>query len=125
LACNDDDGGPTSRINLMPTTAGTTYHLLVGGYGAHVGNLALHLNYFSPPQFDVSPTNISVVVSSNGQFNAAVSGTQPISLQWYFGNTPLADSARLSGVTNGTLNIANVNTNDGGIISWLRPIGLA
>ncbi len=113
VACNDDTYDITSELTI-PTTAGTTYYFLVGGYGGHVGNLVFHLNYFTPPAFDVQPTNISVIVSSNAQFAAAVSGTQPISQQWYFNNAPLADGGRISGVTNLTLNIAGVITNDGG-----------
>ncbi|MEY4918309.1 MAG: hypothetical protein RL616_2222, partial [Verrucomicrobiota bacterium] len=111
--CNDDTAGFTSEL-YIPTTAGVTYYFLVGGYNAHVGNLVFHLHHFTPPAFDVSPTNIAVIVSSNGQFSATVSGTQPIALQWYFNSVPLADGGRISGVTNAALNIANVNTNDGG-----------
>ena len=111
--CNDDTDGFTSEL-LIPTTAGVTYYFLVGGYSAHVGNLVFHLHHFTPPAFDVQPTNIAVIVSSNGQFSATISGTQPISQQWYFNNAPLADGGRISGVTNTTLNIAGVITNDGG-----------
>ncbi|MDR3456038.1 MAG: immunoglobulin domain-containing protein [Verrucomicrobiae bacterium] len=113
VACNDDYDGVTSALSL-PTTAGTTYYLLIGGYDGHVGNLVFHLNYQTPPAFDVQPTNISVVVSSNATFTTAISGTQPISAQWYFNNTPLVDGGRISGSTNPVLNIVNVNPNDGG-----------
>ena len=99
---------------LIPTTAGVTYYFLAGGYNAHVGNLVFHLHHFTPPAFDVQPTNIAVIVSSNGTFSATLSGTQPIALQWYFNNASLADGGRISGVMNALLNIANVNTNDGG-----------
>ncbi len=113
VACNDDSGGPTSQLT-WPTIAGVTYAILAGGYNAHVGNLVLHLNHFTPPAFDLQPTNLSVVVSSNATFVTTVSGTQPISLQWYFNNAPLTDGGRISGATNATLNLANIGTNDGG-----------
>ena len=113
VGCNDDMNGVTSALTI-PTTAGVTYYFLIGGYTAHVGNLVFHLNHFTPPVFDVPPTNIAVVVSSNGTFSTTLSGTQPIALQWFFNNAPLADGGRITGVTNATLNIANVNTNDGG-----------
>ncbi len=113
LDCNDDTDGVTSALTI-PTTAGVTYYFLIGGYNAHVGNLVFHLNHFTPPAFDVQPTNISVVVSSNGNFSATLSGSLPMRLQWYFNSLPLADGGRISGVTNSTLNIANVLTNDGG-----------
>ncbi|MBW8865141.1 MAG: immunoglobulin domain-containing protein, partial [Verrucomicrobia bacterium] len=113
VACNDDYDGVTSALSI-PTTAGTTYYFLIGGYSAHVGNLMFHLNYFTPPAFDVQPTNLAVVVSSNAVFSTSISGTQPVSYQWYFNNGPLTDDGRISGSTNTSLTIANVNTNDGG-----------
>jgi len=113
VACNDDFGGVTSQVTL-PTTAGTTYLILAGGYDADAGNLMLHLNHFAPPAFAVQPTNISVVVSSNGSFSPTLSGSLPMSFQWFFNNSPLTDGGRISGSTNSTLNIAGVQTGDGG-----------
>jgi alpha-tubulin suppressor-like RCC1 family protein len=113
LACNDDTGGITSQV-ILPTTAGTTYSILAGGYSSDAGNLVLHLNHLTPPAFAVQPTNQSVVVSSNASFLTTVSGTQPISFQWYFNNAPLVDGGRISGSTNATLNIAGIQTGDAG-----------
>ena len=115
VQCSDDviGVGVTSQVT-MPTTAGTTYIILAGGYGSDSGNLVLHLNHLTPPAFVMQPTNTSVVVSSNASFTATLAGTLPMSLQWYFNDAPLADGGRISGSTNSTLNIANVQTNDGG-----------
>ena len=113
IACNDDFGGVTSQVT-VPTTAGTTYFILAGGYASDAGNLVLHLNYLTPPAFPVQPTNTAVVVSSNATFSATLAGTLPMSLQWYFNNAPLADGGRISGSTNSVLNIASVQTGDGG-----------
>jgi hypothetical protein len=112
-ACNDDTGGVTSQI-ILPTTAGTTYLILAGGYDSDAGNLVLHLNYFTPPAFVLQPTNISVIISSNGTFSTTLTGSLPMSFQWYFNNTPLVDGGGISGSTNSTLNIAGVQTNNGG-----------
>ena len=115
VACDDDTPGVgvVSQI-FLPTTAGTTYYILAGGYQSDAGDLMLHLNHLTPPSFAVWPTNLSVVVSSNAIFNPTISGTQPMSFQWFFNNTPLTDGGRISGSTNSTLTIANVQTNDGG-----------
>ncbi|HEV2695324.1 MAG TPA: immunoglobulin domain-containing protein [Verrucomicrobiae bacterium] len=113
VACDDDSDGVTSALSI-PATAGTTYYFLAGGYDGHVGNLVFHLNYLTPPAFNPQPTNIFVVVSSNATLTTAITGTQPITQQWYFNNAPLADNGRISGSTNAVLNIANVNLNDGG-----------
>ena len=113
VACNDDYNGVTSQVSL-PTVAGTTYFILAGGYGSDAGNLVLHLNHLTPPAFAGQPTNISVIVSSNGNFSATLSGTTPISLQWFFNNAPVTDNGHFSGSTNAILNLTNVTTNDGG-----------
>src|SRR5271169_908498 len=60
VACNDDTDGVTSQVTI-PTTAGTTYSILVGGYGSDAGNLVLHLNYLTPPAFVIQPTNEAVI----------------------------------------------------------------
>jgi alpha-tubulin suppressor-like RCC1 family protein len=112
-ACNDDTGGVTSQV-ILPTTPGTTYYILAGGYSSDAGNLMLHLNHLTPPAFVVQPTNQSVVVSSNASFTATLAGTVPMSFQWYFNNAPLVDDGRISGSTNSTLNIATILTNDAG-----------
>jgi alpha-tubulin suppressor-like RCC1 family protein len=114
VACNDDaDGQPTSQI-MFPTAAGTTYYILAGGYASDAGNLVLHLNHLTPPAFDVEPTNLFVDVGSNAVFTDTMSGSQPMSFQWYFNNTPLADGGRVSGSATAALTINNVTTNDGG-----------
>ena len=99
VACNDDTVGVTSQV-ILPTTAGTTYYILAGGYGGRVGNLVFHLNYLTPPAFAVQPTNLSVVVSSNAILSPTLSGTPPMSFQWYFNGTPLVEGGRISGSTN-------------------------
>jgi alpha-tubulin suppressor-like RCC1 family protein len=113
VACNDDFEGATSQVT-VPTMAGTTYFILAGGYGSDAGNLVLHLNYLTPPAFDVKPANLLVAISSNALFSPTLSGTQPMSFQWYFNNTLLADDGHISGSTNATLTITNVQMNDGG-----------
>ena len=113
VACNDDTGGVTSQVTL-PTTAGTTYSILAGGYSSDAGNLVLHLNHLTPPAFAVQPTNQSVVVSSNASFSATLTGALPMSFQWYFNGTPLVDDGRISGSTTASLSISNITTADAG-----------
>ncbi|MGA2243795.1 MAG: immunoglobulin domain-containing protein [Verrucomicrobiota bacterium] len=114
VACNDDAaGGVTSQI-IAPTTAGTTYYILAGGYDSDAGNLVLHVNYQTPPEFAVEPADLSVAVGSNAVFSPTLTGTLPIGFQWYFDSLPLVDGGRISGSTSSTLTIANVMTNDGG-----------
>ncbi len=85
VACNDDviGVGVTSQVS-FPTTAGTTYFILAGGFGSDAGNLVLHLNHLTPPTFVVQPTNTSVVVSSNASFTATLAGTRADELPMVF-----------------------------------------
>ena len=113
VACNDDTGGVTSQVTIL-TTAGTTYFILAGGYSAHTGNLVLHLNHLTPPAFAVQPADQSVVVSNTATFSAALTGALPMSFQWYFNSSPLADDGRISGSTTANLSISNITTADAG-----------
>jgi len=113
VACNDDTGGVTSQVTI-PTTAGTTYSILAGGYSAHTGNLVFHLNHLTPPAFAVQPTNESVVVTSNASFSATLTGALPMSFQWYFNSMPLVDDGRITGSATASLSISNITTADAG-----------
>ena len=116
IACNDDTGGDTSQITLL-TTAGTTYSILAGGYSAHTGNLVFHLNHLTPPAFAVQPANQSVVVGSNANFNATLTGALPMSFQWYFNGAPLMDDGRINGSATASLIVSNITTADAGSYS--------
>ncbi len=111
--CNDDFNGLTSQVS-TPTVAGVTYFLLAGGYGGSAGNLILHTHLLTPPVFEVQPTNLAVIITSNASFAPIISGATPMSFQWYFNHTPLADDGRIVGSTNSTLNIAAVTLADDG-----------
>src|ERR1039458_2425018 len=112
-ACNDDSGGINSQI-ILPTTAGVTYRILIGGYGAHVGNLIFHLNFLTAPAFITQPASESVLAGSTANFSATLTGALPMSLQWFFKNNPLTDNGRISGSLTANLIISNVTTADAG-----------
>ena len=62
-----------------------------------------------PPAIVSQPADQTVMLGSNATFTISVSGTPPLSCQWYFnGNNPIVLA------TNFTLSIANVQTNDAG-----------
>lgn len=113
VACDDDTGGMTSQATL-PTTAGTTYSILVGGYGAHTGNLVFHLTHLTPPAFVVQPATQSVLVNSNVSFSATLTGALPMTFQWFFNGAPLVDDGRIVGSTTASLSISNLSTADAG-----------
>jgi len=116
LQCSDDviGVGVTSQVTIS-TTAGTTYFILAGGYGSDAGNLVLHLNHLTPPAFAVQPTNESVVISNTASFSATLTGALPMSFQWSFNGTPLADDGiHIAGSATASLSISNITTADAG-----------
>jgi len=113
VACNDDTGGINSQV-ILPATAGVTYRFLVGGYSAHVGNLIFHLDFLTAPAFITQPASQTVLAGSNATFNATLTGALPMSFQWFFNGTPLANDGRISGSATASLSIANITTADAG-----------
>lgn len=67
-----------------------------------------------PPVFTSQPQSSTNAVGSTAVLAANVIGTAPISCQWLFNGTPLTDNGRISGATNSTLIISNLQTNDTG-----------
>ena len=105
--CNDDTDGVTSQITL-PVAAGVTYYILAGGYSAHVGNLVLHLAFLTPPLITTQPTNQTMTEGGNVTFSVTASGTLPLSYQWSFNGTNIAEA------TNTTLTLTNVQVSQAG-----------
>jgi len=116
LQCSDDviGVGVTSQVTI-PTTAGTTYFILAGGYDSDAGNLVLHLNHLTPPAFAVQPASESVVISNTASFSATLTGALPMSFQWSFNGTPLVDDGiHIAGSATANLSISNITTADAG-----------
>ena len=66
------------------------------------------------PSFTSSPSAVTVATGKTATFTAAVSGTTPISYFWLKNNSPLANSATVSGANTATLTISNVADTDAG-----------
>jgi len=94
--------------------------------GTNDAFLARIISNVLPPVITVSPTNQTVGVSSNAIFSVTVtSGTPPFSYQWQVEDTNGVwtnlvngeiNGGTISGATNATLAISDVQTNNGGII---------
>ncbi len=69
-------------------------------------NAALTVGY--APSITVQPQSVEVSQGTNVSFTVGVSGTGPMSYQWYFDNVPLAQA------TNSILVLANVQAANGG-----------
>src|SRR5208283_5717638 len=67
-----------------------------------------------PPAITLQPTNQLVGAGSTVAFAIAATGTAPLRYQWQTNGTGLLNGGRISGATNATLIISNVQTNDSG-----------
>ncbi len=69
VLCNDDFCGLQSEITIMPLYAGTTYYIIVDGYGSNSGNYTLTVTGPPPPSGpDVCPgLTISAVPFTDSQ----------------------------------------------------------
>lgn len=101
---------PASQLgNVAPTQLAVSsggLFVLIGNKVFRVG-LVNGLPLFAP-QINTQPTGFAVHPGTNLTLTATVTGEGPLSLQW------LKNGAELTGETNTTLNLANVNTNDSG-----------
>jgi len=80
--------------NLLGMTASTFATLTVTGV---------------PPAITVQPANLTVTVGQTANFSVTASGTDPLFYQWYYNTNTV-----LTGETNSSLALLNVNTNQAG-----------
>ena len=82
--------------------------------GAATSSVASVTVLYLPPAFGVPPTSQTRILGDSVTFFSPATGSLPISYQWFFEGTPLADGARVTGSANYTLNITGLQTNDAG-----------
>jgi hypothetical protein len=87
---------------------------------SHVANLTVFVPSTNPPvitNITITPSS-PVLVGTNVTISAAAGGTGPLSYQWFFQNfvdfttNKLTDGTNISGTTNSSLSISNVQTSD-------------
>jgi hypothetical protein len=109
------NGGYCSGVSTIITMAtGDSTHvaplppasLLVGGFPG--------LGLGQSPMILVPPINQVVGIGRTALFTVLATGTAPLSYQWQFNGTNLADGSRLAGSLTPALSILNVQSNDAG-----------
>ena len=110
------NGATNSTLTIQQVVAPDAgrYQVVVSNSHGSVTSSNATLMVLFPPAVAAQPSNQSVLLTSNASFVVSVTGTAPLSLQWYFNGAPLIDGGRISGSATANLNIANVQTDDAG-----------
>jgi uncharacterized repeat protein (TIGR03803 family) len=111
IACGDDSDGEVTSVLTNLATAGTSYYILAGGYGAREGNLVFHLGFASregPPTVLDQPRNQVVASGGSATFSLTAAGTSPLKYQWRKNGSPI------EGGTSPTCSLKSVQLVDSG-----------
>ena len=95
------------RANLQPAAAGV-YSVVIANAVGGVTSSNATLTVLVPPTITLQPTDQAGGIGSNVIFSVTVDGTAPLSLQWKFYESVLADA------TNATLVLTNLQIVDEG-----------
>ena len=68
----------------------------------------------TPPVITTHPTNQTVDAGSTATFTVAGSGSSPMWFQWYFNGVKISNGSGVTGATNTTLTLANLQTAQSG-----------
>ncbi|MEK7782159.1 MAG: immunoglobulin domain-containing protein, partial [Verrucomicrobiota bacterium] len=118
------DGGRYSVVTTTNLTTLTIVSLLLGDAGAYsltatnpfgsATSSIASLTVLLPPAITTPPQSQSAAFGSNISFQVVATGSAPLSYQWFFNSTPLADDARHSGATTPQLSVSNLQVSDTG-----------
>ena len=104
--------GASTSTNYILAIMGIYTVVVHSGSYSGTGSYGLSLTVFggcaSLPSVSVTPTNLVVAAGSSAAFTAAASGPTPLYYQWWFGTN------LVTGATNTTYSIAQVQTNNVG-----------
>ncbi|MGD0412956.1 MAG: choice-of-anchor tandem repeat GloVer-containing protein, partial [Verrucomicrobiota bacterium] len=128
-------GGAAAAVLVSLNAAAS--NLFLGNYGAtvwftnltdgDVQNRAVSLRIIKPPGITAEPASLALIGGTTAAFTAVAAGGVPLTCQWQFNGTSLADGGRISGSQTtlagegnlygsvvSTLTISNLAASDGG-----------
>ncbi len=113
------EGNPTMTLaGVTPANAGN-YSVRVNNQVSTVESAPATLMVMVPPTISTQPQNVTTRAGNTASFSVTASGTVPLGYQWYFNGTNV-----LSGATNPTLTLTNVQKSQTGDYS-VRVVNVA
>jgi len=106
-----------TNLSFTLTATGTNTTLVFGaenppdGFG--LDDVSVHI--MAAPGWISEPTNLTVLAGDTATFSATVSGTAPITYQWFQNGASLVDGTGISGVNTPTLTLGGVTDSNAGI----------
>jgi hypothetical protein len=113
-----DISGATSTALFVPNVQNPTaggYTAIVSNWAAAVTSSVAVLTVITPPAFFSLPSSVTNIVGTTVSFSAVVTGTTPMTFQWQFNGSNLADNAQVSGSTSSNLVLTGVQPNQSGV----------
>jgi NOL1/NOP2/fmu family ribosome biogenesis protein len=118
LADGGNMSGARSNVltlaNVQWTDAGQ-YTVVVSNAAGSATSRVANLTVAAPPQILTQPQSQAVLAGASMLLSVTVTGAPPISFQWRWNGTNLADGNRISGARTNSLTIANVQSQDAGL----------
>ena len=105
----------TLTITNVQLASTGTYLVIVTNIVGSVTSSNAVLTVVSLPEITVQPTNQAMAVASTAALSVTAVGQVPLRYHWQFNGTNLVNGGRISGATNATLTISNVQTTNSGI----------
>ncbi len=107
-------GNPTVNKLYFVVTNAAAYGNSPTGLRVEFTNAVVNCSTCTPPAIVSMTANQSRPVNSTVVFSASVSGTPPMTYQWYHNNVPLVNNGQYSGVNTPTLTITGIGYSNAG-----------
>jgi len=110
--------GASPEGTLLQASDGNLYGTTLYG-GASSAGLVYKLTVLVPPEIVSQPTNTLAFLGAGASFRVSATGSAPLSYQWQFNGTNLANGDTVTGATTPTLSISQVSWAAAGTYSVL------